>query len=119
MNFVPIIVLSCHQYEDSNAERIQNAVSSGLALERVVVRAANQRFLVHKTSEDEANARNQQFKDSSTWAADQFEPQFGSHDGFAAFSVSASQKERIPGYIGNQEELHRRRLFREELEELV
>ena len=58
-------------------------------------------------------------KASSNWVADQFEPQFGWQDGYAVFSVSASQKERVGGYIENKEEHHRRRSFRDELEELL
>ncbi len=58
-------------------------------------------------------------KASSNWVAEQFEPQFGLQDGYSAFSVSASQKEHVRIYIGNQEAHHQRRSFREELAELL
>ncbi len=44
---------------------------------------------------------------------------FGWQDGYAAFSVSPSQIERVRRYIRNQAEHHRRRTFDEELRELL
>ncbi len=40
---------------------------------------------------------------------------FAWQDGFAAFSVSESQVERVRGYIRNQKNRHRRLTFQEEL----
>jgi putative transposase len=39
--------------------------------------------------------------------------------GYAAFSVSVSQREVVRGYIQNQQEHHRKRDFREEFIELL
>jgi REP element-mobilizing transposase RayT len=39
---------------------------------------------------------------------------FGWQDGFGAFSVSLSQKDRVAAYIRNQEEHHRKTSFQEE-----
>ena len=58
-------------------------------------------------------------KASSVWAAQEFEAQFGWQEGYAVFSVSASQKDRVRTYIANQEEHHRKKSFREELDELL
>jgi putative transposase len=40
---------------------------------------------------------------------------FGWQDGFAAFSVSESQVDRVRGYIRNQKQRHKRMTFKEEL----
>jgi REP element-mobilizing transposase RayT len=40
---------------------------------------------------------------------------FGWQDGFAAFSVSESQVDRVRGYIRNQKQRHKRMTFQEEL----
>jgi REP element-mobilizing transposase RayT len=58
-------------------------------------------------------------KASSVWAAENHEPLFGWQDGYAVFSVSASQKDRVSAYIAGQEEHHQRGTFREELEDLL
>ena len=58
-------------------------------------------------------------KATSVWASENHEPLFGWQDGYAVFSVSASQKDRVVAYIANQEEHHRQRMFREELESLL
>ena len=58
-------------------------------------------------------------KASSVWASENHEPLFGWQDGYAVFSVSASQKDRVAAYIAKQEGHHRRRSFREELETLL
>ena len=58
-------------------------------------------------------------KASSAWAVQHLEPLFAWQDGYAAFSVSASQNDRVRIDIGNQQEHHRQRSFREELKELL
>jgi len=58
-------------------------------------------------------------KASSVWSAETHEKQFGWQDGYAVFSVSTSQKERVVTYIANQEQHHHQAGFREELEELL
>lgn len=40
---------------------------------------------------------------------------FGWQDGFAAFTVSESQVERVRGYIRNQKQRHKRTTFKDEL----
>ena len=55
-------------------------------------------------------------KATSVWARLHHEPQFEWQDGYAVFSVSASQRDSLIAYIGNQEDHHRHRSFREELE---
>lgn len=58
--------------------------------------------------------------DSSEWAHETFpRSAFGWQDGYAAFSVSASAKDRVIEYIENQEEHHRVRPFGEELRALL
>ena len=44
---------------------------------------------------------------------------FGWQEGFGVFSVSASQKEAVRGYIENQKEHHRIKTFQEEYRELL
>ncbi len=44
---------------------------------------------------------------------------FGWQDGFAAFTVSESQIQRVAGYIRNQKNRHKRMSFKEELLELL
>jgi REP-associated tyrosine transposase len=58
---------------------------------------------------------------SSKWLNDEKAKiyKFGWQDGFAAFSVSESQVERVSGYIRNQKNRHRRMSFQEELLELL
>jgi len=58
-------------------------------------------------------------KSSSTWSAEHHEPRFSWQDGYAVFSVSASQAPAVVQYIQNQEEHHRHRTFRDELEQLL
>lgn len=58
-------------------------------------------------------------KASSIWAAEGHEPEFAWQDGYAAFSVSASQRETVREYIAKQEERHRKLGFREELMRLL
>ncbi|MCP5524535.1 MAG: IS200/IS605 family transposase [Verrucomicrobiales bacterium] len=58
-------------------------------------------------------------KASSMWATEKYEPEFAWQDGYAAFTVSASQLETVRRYIANQEEHHRKLGFREELMRLL
>jgi hypothetical protein len=44
---------------------------------------------------------------------------FAWQEGYAVFSVSQSQLERVCAYVGGQEEHHRVKPFREELAELL
>jgi REP element-mobilizing transposase RayT len=44
---------------------------------------------------------------------------FAWQEGYGAFTVSASQRDVVRQYIGNQEEHHRKRTFREEYLELL
>jgi REP element-mobilizing transposase RayT len=54
---------------------------------------------------------------SSKWLNDEKSKfhKFGWQDGFAAFTVSESQVERVRGYIRNQKNRHKRMSFKEEL----
>lgn len=58
-------------------------------------------------------------KASSAWARTNFEPEFAWQDGYAAFTVSASVRERVLDYIRRQEEHHAQRDFASELKELL
>ena len=58
-------------------------------------------------------------KASSVRMAELFEARSGWQDGYAAFTVSASGREKVREYIEHQEEHHRRRDFRAELEQLL
>ena len=56
-------------------------------------------------------------KDSSSWIKTQGRAykEFHWQEGYAAFTVSKSQEERLHSYIARQEEHHRKRTFMEEL----
>jgi REP element-mobilizing transposase RayT len=58
---------------------------------------------------------------SSGWVHKQFPDagMFAWQTGYAAFTVSASQRDRVRRYIDNQEEHHRRQTYQEELIELL
>jgi putative transposase len=58
---------------------------------------------------------------SSKWIHDTFPElrRFAWQEGYAAFSVSASQVKRIISYIHNQKEHHRERTFEEEFVQLL
>ena len=58
-------------------------------------------------------------KASSAWARTDVEPEFAWQDGYAAFTVSASARERVLDYIRRQEEHHAHRDFASELNELL
>ena len=58
-------------------------------------------------------------KACSIWAADEHEPEFSWQDGYAAFSVSATHRELVRKYIGNQEEHHKKVSFLDELKKLL
>lgn len=58
-------------------------------------------------------------KDSSTWTADNFDPEFGWQEGYAVFSVSATHIEPVRAYIAGQEEHHRKANFLDELRNLL
>ena len=55
-------------------------------------------------------------KTSSVWARETLGiPDFAWQEGYAAFTVSASNREAVQEYIASQAEHHRQRSFREEL----
>jgi REP element-mobilizing transposase RayT len=58
---------------------------------------------------------------SSGWVHEQFPDRstFAWQNGYAAFTVSASQLDRVRRYIENQEEHHRHQTFQEELVALL
>lgn len=58
---------------------------------------------------------------SSKWIHDKFSElrAFAWQEGYAVFSVSESQVEKVRAYIGNQVEHHRVKSFKEELEEFL
>jgi putative transposase len=59
-------------------------------------------------------------KASSVWVHETIRvAMFAWQDGYAAFTVSATSREGVKGYIANQEQHHRRKSFREELVELL
>ncbi len=59
-------------------------------------------------------------KASSEWVhATIGQPEFAWQDGYGAFSVSASLREEVRGYIARQEEHHRRRTLQEEYRALL
>jgi len=59
-------------------------------------------------------------KSSSSWATATIPgPGFRWQDGYAAFTVSASNQAAVQEYIKRQEEHHRRKTFREELIEFL
>ena len=59
-------------------------------------------------------------KNSSSWVHDELHiPGFAWQDGYAAFTVSASALPDVVAYARDQEEHHRTRSFREELELLL
>ena len=56
-------------------------------------------------------------KASSVWVHEEMHvPEFAWQDGYAAFTVSASVLPEVVAYVRGQEEHHRTRSFREELE---
>jgi len=58
-------------------------------------------------------------KASSVWVHEEIGQQdFAWQEGYAAFTVSATAREAVRHYIGNQEEHHRVKSFREELVEM-
>jgi REP element-mobilizing transposase RayT len=59
-------------------------------------------------------------KTSSAWVHDELRiPGFAWQDGYAAFTVSASALPKVIAYVKNQEEHHRTKSFRKELEEML
>jgi hypothetical protein len=58
---------------------------------------------------------------SSGWVHKQFPDVigFGWQNGYAAFTVSVSHRDRVRRYIDNQEEHHRQQTYQEELIELL
>ena len=59
-------------------------------------------------------------KASSVWVHDELRiPGFAWQDGYAAFTVSASALPKVIAYVKNQEEHHRTKSFRQELEEML
>lgn len=59
-------------------------------------------------------------KSSSAWVHDELRiPGFAWQDGYTAITVSPSALERVIAYVSNQEEHHRTKAFREEMEEFL
>ena len=58
-------------------------------------------------------------KASSKWIGERHDREFAWQDGYAAFTVSASARERVRDYIRNQEQHHAKRDYVEELKELL
>jgi len=57
---------------------------------------------------------------SSAWVHETIgDKEFEWQDGYGAFSVSASAREKVKTYIANQEEHHRKKTFQEEYLELL
>lgn len=57
---------------------------------------------------------------SSAWVHETIgNKEFEWQDGYGAFSVSASAREKVKAYIANQEEHHRKKTFQEEYVELL
>ena len=58
-------------------------------------------------------------KDSSAWAAENFDREFSWQEGYSVFSTSANHAEAVRGYIAGQEEHHRKTNFLDELKSLL
>ena len=58
-------------------------------------------------------------KSSSVWSADNHDREFAWQDGYAAFSVSATHRGAVRGYIAGQEEHHRTVNYIDELVRLL
>jgi putative transposase len=58
-------------------------------------------------------------KDSSSWAAENFEKDFSWQEGYSVFSVSTNHAEAVKGYIATQEARHRKTNFLDELKTLL
>ena len=59
-------------------------------------------------------------KASSSWVHDELRlPGFAWQDGYTALTVSASVLPKLVDYVANQEQHHRRKTFREEMEEFL
>jgi putative transposase len=59
-------------------------------------------------------------KASSAWVHHELRiPGFAWQDGYTALTVSASVLPKLVGYVANQEQHHRRKTFREEMEEFL
>ena len=59
-------------------------------------------------------------KASSAWVHNEIGlNEFGWQEGYAAFTVSATSRQRVLDYIANQDEHHRIKSFREELIEML
>ncbi|HEV3384434.1 MAG TPA: IS200/IS605 family transposase [Gemmata sp.] len=58
-------------------------------------------------------------KSSSKWMKENGEPRFYWQNGYGAFSVSASNEEKVTAYIANQEVHHRTKSFQDEFREFL
>ena len=59
-------------------------------------------------------------KNTSTWVHEEIgKPGFSWQEGYGAFTVSPTAREKVRGYISNQEGHHRTQTFREELVSLL
>lgn len=56
---------------------------------------------------------------ATSWARKNGFPEFGWQRGYGAFSMNQESLDRAVRYVKNQEEHHRKRSFRDELEEFV
>jgi len=79
-----------------------------------VVNHAHTLFALHRTAAI-AEVVEEVKKGSSKWMKQQGVAQFAWQAGYAAFSVSESQKAAVIRYIEQQEEHHRRQSFHEEV----
>ena len=67
-----------------------------------------------------ANVLREVKKASSNWVHEEIGlPSFARQEGYAAFTVSTTEREGVLKYIANQEEHHRVRSYREELIEML
>lgn len=58
-------------------------------------------------------------KASSKWIAERYDREFAWQDGYAAFTVSASARDKVRDYICDQEKHHAQRDYAEELKTLL
>lgn len=96
-----------------------NAAEKGIHVDTVNGTADHLHLLVGMKPEQSASQIANLLKgESSHWVNENrvVQSHFSWQEGFSAFSVSASQLERVRQYIRNQEEHHRKMTFQEELE---
>lgn len=72
-----------------------------------------------KTTHCLADAMRDLKRDSSNWIAENFDRAFAWQEGYAVFTVSASNVEAVRAYIGRQEAHHCKATFIDELRSLL